>query len=401
MLMNCGELVGAGQSQNQPVRTCQQVDNRSMFGLANNAYKSVRKKQEKRMTLVLLGIDGAGKTTLLHTIKTASLLAEQGKRRKTRGADTATVVADGGAAEFKPVPTIGFDEQSVRIGGHSCLVYDLGGRKGGRTLWPQYVDEVHGVVFVVDAADAARLDEVREVLHAAVSGPALVGKPVLVIANKQDVAGALSAAELAERLGLAEIKASANQMHACEARNLNDVRIAKAFKWLGGAVAADYKRLVERVDKDLVAKKLREEHERAERKKRIEERKAQRERDAAAAEAAGGGAAPPPPPPLPAQAVEMQPVPPSLVPADSSLNAGQAPSSAPVAPPPLVPADGSFHNGARPGARGSGTVPSTPSAIAVVEKEHDGEGSGARRMAPIAGSPLPPLERPPSVPPPV
>lgn len=283
-----------------------------MFGLMNNAYKSVRKRREKRMTVVLLGCDNAGKTTLLHTLKSASQAQQSRSRAGLRGRNAA-VAAAADEPPFVPRPTIGFDEQAIVVSGYACAVYDLGGSKGGRTLWPSYLDEVHAVVFVVDAADAGRLDEAKQALHGAMGSEHVMGKPVLVLANKTDLPGALSAAELTERLGLRELRGCPHEVHAVCGSQLGDPRTFKAFKWLGGAVASNYPALLARVDKDVAEKKRAEEQERAERRKRIEERKAQREKDkeeAEAAASAAAAAAPPPapaPPPQPAQ-VEMQPV---------------------------------------------------------------------------------------------
>jgi ADP-ribosylation factor-like protein 13B len=359
-----------------------------MFGLLNIAYKSMRKKQEKRITVVLLGCDGAGKTTLLHTLRTVSNEQAHGRRRNRRGLALATVTASGGEeAGFNPAPTIGFDEQSMLFANYACTIYDVGGSRGGRMLWPSYLDEVHAVVFVVDAADLNRLQEVKEVLHSSLRHEKVVGKPVLILCNKQDLPGTLSAAELSERLELHTLTTSPYQIHPCIARRADDLRIFKGFKWLGASVASDYAKLVARVERDVAEKKRLEQEERAERKRRIEERKRERERAEreAEAEAAAGGAATEgavavgqsdvagpssgaassaPAPPAPAQ-VEMHPVPTAAAPtaaaptADEAQAQARAPAGAPRG------RSASSESLASNGQTGNATVPSTPSAIAV------------------------------------
>jgi ADP-ribosylation factor related protein 1 len=44
--------------------------------------------------------------------------------------------------------------------------FDLGGQRDIRSIWPRYYDECHAVVFVLDAADQARLSETWEVFGA-------------------------------------------------------------------------------------------------------------------------------------------------------------------------------------------------------------------------------------------
>jgi len=56
---------------------------------------------------------------------------------------------------------------------------------------------------VIDSSDAARLATSRSELLTMLSEDELKSVPVLVFANKQDVSGALSPAEISDKLGLA------------------------------------------------------------------------------------------------------------------------------------------------------------------------------------------------------
>ena len=79
------------------------------------------------------------------------------------------------------VPTVGFSAPIHKaLGDFNVTFYDLGGGARIRGVWPQYFADVHGVVFVVDAADGARLDEAARELHTALRHPMVVGKPTLV-----------------------------------------------------------------------------------------------------------------------------------------------------------------------------------------------------------------------------
>lgn len=84
-------------------------------------------------------------------------------------------------------------------------LYDLGGGRNIRAIWPEYLPEVHGVIYVVDAADPGRFAEAREVLHQTAAQPALDGKPLLVLANKQDQPAACGHEALALALDLCNL----------------------------------------------------------------------------------------------------------------------------------------------------------------------------------------------------
>ncbi len=42
--------------------------------------------------------------------------------------------------------------------------WDLGGQKELESLWAKYFDEAHGLIFVVDASDRQRIENVRDAL---------------------------------------------------------------------------------------------------------------------------------------------------------------------------------------------------------------------------------------------
>ena len=98
--------------------------------------------------------------------------------------------------------------------------WDLGGQRGIRSIWPKYYDDCHAVVYVVDAVDHERLSEGWEVfgtvslpffnakkqgalkrartptLDSVLSAPQILGVPLLLLANKQDIPNSLSVAEI-------------------------------------------------------------------------------------------------------------------------------------------------------------------------------------------------------------
>ena len=124
------------------------------------------------------GLDNSGKTTA-----TAAL---------TDG-DTSAVA-----------PTLGFQIRSLRHAATGTILnlWDVGGQRTLRPFWRNYFEKTDGLAWVVDASDGARLGDCALELRALLAEERLAGAPLLVLANKQDVRGALGPREVARALGL-------------------------------------------------------------------------------------------------------------------------------------------------------------------------------------------------------
>ena len=105
--------------------------------------------QNKKATIVLVGLDNAGKTTLLHRL------------------------ASGGLSSFPPTEKPHADR--FALGGVSFRAWDLGGHDSVRHLWDDFLPDAHGVVFLVDAADGDRFDEAADELAALAADEASAG----------------------------------------------------------------------------------------------------------------------------------------------------------------------------------------------------------------------------------
>jgi len=128
------------------------------------------KKDEKELRILMLGLDNSGKTTALRK------LADENHQEIT--------------------PTQGFNIKSVQSAGFKLNVWDIGGQKHIRPYWKNYYANTDALIYVVDSADKRRVDEAAEELTSLLAEDDLKGVPVLVLANKQDLLGAMNAAEL-------------------------------------------------------------------------------------------------------------------------------------------------------------------------------------------------------------
>lgn len=204
--------------------------------------------------------------------------------------------------EKETTPTFGFsnattDTKSIGIGGRLATleVYDLGGGTRIRKLWNNYLADVHGVVYVVDAADKERFAECRQVLTETLNDRHLVDKPILVFANKQDLPSAATAAEVAQQLGLSELKRNAFQILPCTAKTLPgkqaDPRLKEGVKWLVSAIDSVFGKLDQRVQAEAEVVRQEEAKKKKERAERARLQKEERMRQKAAEEAAEAAAA--------------------------------------------------------------------------------------------------------------
>lgn len=134
------------------------------------------KQKEKELRLLILGLDNAGKTTIV---------------KKFNGEDITTIS-----------PTLGFNINTLEYRGYLLNVWDVGGQQTIRSYWRNYFEKTDGLIWVVDSADRSRLEDCRRELHDLLDQEKLAGASLLVLANKQDLAGALSAAEISKVLGL-------------------------------------------------------------------------------------------------------------------------------------------------------------------------------------------------------
>lgn len=134
------------------------------------------KARERDVRILVLGLDNAGKTTVV---------------RRLRGADTSSVA-----------PTLGFDITTMAHAGCNLNFWDVGGQQTIRAYWRNYFERTDAVVWVVDSADRARLRACRLELEALMKEEKLAGATLLVLANKQDLPGALDCDAIADALGL-------------------------------------------------------------------------------------------------------------------------------------------------------------------------------------------------------
>ena len=129
--------------------------------------------------ILMVGLDAAGKTTILYQLRMGQTI--------------------------KTIPTIGFNVETLEYKGVNFTVWDVGGQDKIRILWKHYYQNTDCLIFVVDSNDRERIGEAAEELKKMLAEDELKDSVVLIMANKQDLDGALSPADVTKEWGMSEL----------------------------------------------------------------------------------------------------------------------------------------------------------------------------------------------------
>ena len=114
-----------------------------MFHLAKGLYTNYNKKPQ--YSVLLLGLDNAGKTTFLENCK-----KQYGQIYKDFDKITPTVGQNVAVIQL-------LDKEQTFL-----KFWDIGGQNQLRKLWASYYSQCHGIIFIIDSSDKARLQECQE-----------------------------------------------------------------------------------------------------------------------------------------------------------------------------------------------------------------------------------------------
>ncbi|XP_073977120.1 ADP-ribosylation factor-like 5 [Rhodnius prolixus] len=154
--------------------------------------------------IVIVGLDNAGKTTILYQFLMNEVVTTS--------------------------PTIGSNVEEVIWKNIHFIMWDLGGQQSLRAAWTTYYTNTEFVILVIDSTDRERLSVTREELYRMLGHEDLTNAAVLVYANKQDVKGAMTAAEISQQLDLTSIKKHQWHIQACCA--LSGEGLYQGLEWI-------------------------------------------------------------------------------------------------------------------------------------------------------------------------
>uniref|UniRef100_A0A1B6DYH3 ADP-ribosylation factor-like protein 13B n=1 Tax=Clastoptera arizonana TaxID=38151 RepID=A0A1B6DYH3_9HEMI len=224
----------------------------SPFGFFRK-YSSIRRR---KIVLLLVGLDNSGKSATVNNLVKEPI--------------------------NDMIPTVGFNVVRLKHRGYPVTIYDLGGGPQIRHIWSHYYVDAYGVIYVIDASDQSRIEENKNALKDILEHDKMAGKPILILANKQDQDGALDELDIVEKL---QVESLVNQqrcptlVETCSAVSSNvnkkklDPGIHSGYRWLLHHIIKNYDSLNKRVNNDTNENNIKfEEDFKAWKEKKIKER---------------------------------------------------------------------------------------------------------------------------------
>uniref|UniRef100_A0A4W4DV64 ADP-ribosylation factor-like 8 n=1 Tax=Electrophorus electricus TaxID=8005 RepID=A0A4W4DV64_ELEEL len=154
--------------------------------------------------VIIVGLDNAGKTTILYQFLMKEVVHTS--------------------------PTIGSNVEEIVVKNTHFLMWDIGGQESLRASWNTYYSNTEFIILVVDSTDRERLAISKEELYRMLAHEDLRKAAVLIFANKQDMKGCMSAAEISKYLTLSAIKDHPWHIQSCCA--LTGEGLGQGLEWM-------------------------------------------------------------------------------------------------------------------------------------------------------------------------
>ncbi|ELP92824.1 ADP-ribosylation factor, putative [Entamoeba invadens IP1] len=135
--------------------------------------------KNKRVWVLMIGLDAAGKTTILYHLKYYKYV--------------------------NTIPTMGFNVEDVQYKRIVFNVWDINGGSCLRPMTRQYYSRTQAIIYVIDTNDQDRINEAKEFVHQFCIDEELFNVPILFYLNKTDLPNALTKQEIIDKMELQSI----------------------------------------------------------------------------------------------------------------------------------------------------------------------------------------------------
>ena len=183
--------------------------------------------KKKEFKIVFLGLDETGKSSLLFQLKMGS----------------GTAISS---------PTIGFFLECIEYKGYKFFIWDVGGQDKMRVLWKHYFPSVDAFCFIVDSNNRDNIEDSAKEMKEIIEDEATKNKPILIIANKQDLDTSLPPDEVSEIMDVKQIKEREYKVIGTSSKTGEG--IPEVLDWLFLVLAKKKKQNVQKLENENIKK---------------------------------------------------------------------------------------------------------------------------------------------------
>lgn len=130
-------------------------------------YSSYTSNENDFLRVIIFGLENSGKTSLVHCLKTSTRIDQASQSISTHG-----IIA----------MNIHLDIQTNL----NLLIFDCGGCKHQRHIWPHLMNDSDVILFTIDSYDETCFSDAKQALFDLLTDESVVGKPLLIILTKSD-----------------------------------------------------------------------------------------------------------------------------------------------------------------------------------------------------------------------
>ncbi len=131
----------------------------------------------------IFGLENSGKTSLVHCLKTSNKIIQTSNYISTHG-------------------VIGINVHLNIQTNLNLLIFDYGGCKHQRHIWPHLINNCDLILFTVDSHDLVCLNDAKQALFDLLMDESLTNKPLLIVFTKSDQQKHINIHQLEQALDL-------------------------------------------------------------------------------------------------------------------------------------------------------------------------------------------------------
>jgi len=149
------------------------------------------------LRVAIFGLENSGKTSLVHCLKTSNKIIQTSNYISTHGVIAINVHLN--------------IQTNLNL-----LIFDYGGCKHQRHIWPHLINNSDLILFTIDSHDLICLNDAKQALFDLLMDESLTNKPLLIVFTKSDKQKNINIHQLEQALDLFLIEVNEyqrNRMH--------------------------------------------------------------------------------------------------------------------------------------------------------------------------------------------